>query len=259
MHCSETVWKPKIWPVPLSQITIKMRKINRMYQNLISTEGGLDTSACQISGHSSNAFYRKCPAKSTCFTKSRKINRLDQNLIISEVTRMHQHAKFQAILIMTSQENARKPKIWPVSQVKVQPKWGKSTDLDQNLISSESGQDTPECKISGHSSRQSAEHIRTTKIWPVSLSQNAIKMRKTNKLRPKSNQFWTWSRYMSIPKTTSTKSAKMVKIAYLLPPKDQYKHSHSAAHHRKAMVHHVRCCWANATGRRVHCPPSAVS
>ena len=142
MHCSETVRKPEIWPVSLSQITIKMRKINRLYQNLISTEGGLDTSACQISGHSSNAFYRKCSEKLTCFTKSREINGLDQNLVISEVTRMHQHAKFQPILIMPSQENARKPKIWPVSQVKMQPKWGKSTDPDQNLISSKSGQDT---------------------------------------------------------------------------------------------------------------------
>ena len=130
---------------------------------------------------------------------------------------MHQHAKFQPILIMPFQENARKPKIWPVSQVKMQPKWGKSTDPDQNLISSKSGQDTPACKISGHSSRHSSEHIRNPQIWPVSLSQNAIKMRKTNELSPQSNQFWTWSRYISMPKTTSSKSAKIVKIAYLLP------------------------------------------
>ena len=30
-------------------------------------------------------------------------------------------------------------------------KWGKSTDDDQNLISSDGGQDTSACKKSGHS------------------------------------------------------------------------------------------------------------
>ena len=42
-------------------------------QNLISSEGCQDTSACQSSGHSSLLFSRKCPevANLACFTKSK--------------------------------------------------------------------------------------------------------------------------------------------------------------------------------------------
>ena len=36
------------------------------------------------------------------------------------------------------------------------------------------------------------------RIWPVSLSQNSAKMRKINKPWPWTNQFWRWSRYISM-------------------------------------------------------------
>ena len=35
-------------------------------------------------------------------------------------------------------------------------------------------------------------------IWPVSLSENAAKMRKIHRPWPKSNQFWTWSGHISM-------------------------------------------------------------
>ena len=65
---------------------------------------------------------------------------------VLEVIRIHRHAKFQAIPSRCSQ-NARKP-IW---QSKFAPKWGNSTNCDQNLIRYEDGQDTSTCQISGHS------------------------------------------------------------------------------------------------------------
>ena len=43
------------------------------------------------------------------------------------------------------------------------------------------------------------ENDRKPQIWPVSVSQSAIKSRKINRLWPKSNQFWRWSGYNSTP------------------------------------------------------------
>ena len=43
------------------------------------------------------------------------------------------------------------PKFDPFHYVKTVPKLQKSTDRDPELISSEDGQDTSACKISGHS------------------------------------------------------------------------------------------------------------
>ena len=49
------------------------------------------------------------------------------------------------------------------------PKLGKSTDRDQNLISSESGHDTSTCQISDRSTR-SLENVRQPQIWSILLS-----------------------------------------------------------------------------------------
>ena len=66
--------------------------------------------------------------------------------IIQTVIRIHQHDAVQAIPA-SSPENAQKPQIRPVL-------WsgncGKSTDREQNLISSEGNQNTSLCQISGH-------------------------------------------------------------------------------------------------------------
>ena len=117
------------------------------HQNLISFEGGQDSSAGQISGHSSHAFSRKCP----------------------------QTIKFDQF-----------------HYVKVALKGGKSTDCDQNLISSEGGHDTSVNKISSHSSMPSPEHAQKHQIWPVSLSQSGAKTRKINRPWQKFSQFWRW-------------------------------------------------------------------
>ena len=73
-------------------------------QNSISSEGGQDTLACQSSGHSSLAFSRKCPeveiwsvSLSQNDAKMRKSTNDDPNFISSEMVRIHQHVKFQAI------------------------------------------------------------------------------------------------------------------------------------------------------------------
>ena len=52
--------KPKIWSVWLSQNGAKMNEIRRSRPKLISSEGGQDTSACQISDHSIYSFIVKC-------------------------------------------------------------------------------------------------------------------------------------------------------------------------------------------------------
>ena len=48
------------------------------------------------------------------------------------------------------------------------------------------------------SSMRSPGNARKPQIWPVSLSQNSAKITKTNRLWPRTNQFWRWSRYISM-------------------------------------------------------------
>ena len=59
IHCYENAWKLHIWPAWLSQIGTKKRKTNWPWPNVTSSKCGQDTSARQILGHSSNAFWRK--------------------------------------------------------------------------------------------------------------------------------------------------------------------------------------------------------
>ena len=53
--------KPQIWPVSLSQNSTKIRKTTDHDYNIISFEGGRDTSACKMSGYSLHAFSGICP------------------------------------------------------------------------------------------------------------------------------------------------------------------------------------------------------
>ena len=48
------------------------------------------------------------------------------------------------------------------------------------------------------SSRRSPRNARKPQIWPVSLSQNSAKMTKVYRPWPRTNQFWRWSRYISM-------------------------------------------------------------
>ena len=75
------------------------------------------------------------------------------------------HAKLQAIPSMWSAENDQEQQIWPFLQVTIAPKFG-TANHDQDLISSESGQDTYVCQISGHS-LGSAENAQNPKVWPI--------------------------------------------------------------------------------------------
>ena len=96
----------QIWPVSLSQNSVKIRKINKLWS--------LSNWLWRWSGYISMQNVRPFP---------------------------------QWVL----QEMTRNPKFDPFHYVKIVPKLEKSTDHDHNLISSESGQDTSACKISGHS------------------------------------------------------------------------------------------------------------
>ena len=78
------------------------------------------------------------------------------------------------------------------------PKWGKPIDHDPNFISSKGGQDASACQILGYFSHAFWRKSYKPQIWPVSLSQNGIKMRDINSLWPKSNLFWKWSEYINI-------------------------------------------------------------
>ena len=89
--------------------------------NVISSKGGQDTSTCQILGHSSHAFW-----KSTY---------RDQNLICSEGGQNTPTCQIWGHSPLCSQENARKSQICLIHTVEMSPKWGKSTDDDQNLKS----------------------------------------------------------------------------------------------------------------------------
>ena len=73
------------------------------------------------------------------------------------------------------------PNFGLLHQVKVLPKWGKSTERKQNFtktISSEDGQDTSECQILGHFWSAWSRKWPETPIVLISLSKNRIKMRK---------------------------------------------------------------------------------
>ena len=75
-----------------------------------------------------------------------------KNKSVLKVVKIHQRAKFHAISSMRSPGNARKPQIWPVSLSQNSAKIKKKpTDRGHKLISSEDGQDTSACKISGYS------------------------------------------------------------------------------------------------------------
>ena len=50
--------KPSIWPVPLSQIAIKLGKLKERDPNLNRSEIGQNTSACSIWGQSFHTFSR---------------------------------------------------------------------------------------------------------------------------------------------------------------------------------------------------------
>ena len=53
---------------------------------------------------------------------------------------------------MGSKENPENPKLDLFNLVKIMPKWWKSTECDQNVISWKGGPDTSACQILGHSS-----------------------------------------------------------------------------------------------------------
>ena len=76
-------------------------------------------------------------------------------------------------------------------------KYGKSTNLDQNQTSSECGQDTSACQISGHSFQAFSRDCLETQNWPVSLNQNCAKISKFNNDQNLSasesgQNTWTW-------------------------------------------------------------------
>ena len=64
---------PKFDPFHKVKIAPKLEKSPESNHKLISSEGGQDTAAYHISGHSLDAFSRKCPETPnlTCFTKSK--------------------------------------------------------------------------------------------------------------------------------------------------------------------------------------------
>ena len=45
---------------------------------------------------------------------------------------------------------------------------------------------------------RSPDNARRPQVWPVSLSQRGTITRKINRARPKSDQFWSWSVYISM-------------------------------------------------------------
>ena len=74
--------------------------------------------------------------------------------------------------------------------------------LTQNQISCVGGQDRSAWHIVGHSSHQFSRRCPETPIWSISLSQNGTNKTKINTPWTKSNQFWKWSGYISMPNFT---------------------------------------------------------
>ena len=102
------------------------------------------------------------------------------NWSVLKVVKIHQYAKFQAILSMHSPRNARKPQIWPVSLsqnsakiTKINRPWPWTNQFWRwsRYISVQNFRPFPSCVL-----RQMPGN---PKIWPVSLSQNSAKIRKS--------------------------------------------------------------------------------
>ena len=113
---------PKFDPFHEVKIAPKLEKSPDRNHNLLSPEGGRDTAAYHISGHSLHAVCRKCPETPnlTRFTSQNNAKITNQQTVtlndtVLKVVKIHQHAKFQAIASMCSPGNARKPQIWSVS------------------------------------------------------------------------------------------------------------------------------------------------
>ena len=110
-------------------------------QNLISSEGGQDTSACQNSGHFSHAFSRKRHRnlKFDQFHYAKVAPKKENQQTVTKISSVrkvvwiHQHAKIQATPPMHSLWNAWKPPNLPVSRSqsgakrrKINRQWPKS-------------------------------------------------------------------------------------------------------------------------------------
>ena len=129
-------------------------------QNLTSSEGDQDTSACQISGHSSHAFSGKCPEMYN-FTKSKCCQKLGKWTDLAW-PKSNQFWRWSGYISMSKygpffpcvlQKMPRNHKFWPVSQSqnaakirKMNRPWPKPNQLWMwsGYISA--------CKVSGHSS-----------------------------------------------------------------------------------------------------------
>ena len=78
-------------------------------------------------------------------------------------------------------------------------KLGKSTDRYQSLIRSEDGRDTSARQISGHSLHAFSGKCTETSNLTHFNKCNYAKIRKSNRLWPKSSQFWRWLGYINMP------------------------------------------------------------
>ena len=77
----------KIWPVSLSKKVSKLNKSTDWDYNLINSEGGQDTSACKISGHSLHALSGKCLETTYLnrFTKSKWCQEMENQQIMTKI------------------------------------------------------------------------------------------------------------------------------------------------------------------------------
>ena len=100
---------------------------------------------------------------------------------------------------MHSPGNARKPQIWPVSLsqnsakiTKITRPWPRTNQFWRwsRYISMQNFRPFPPCVP--------LRNARKPQIWHVSLSQNSAKITKINRPCPRTNQFWRWSRYISV-------------------------------------------------------------
>ena len=83
-------------------------------------------------------------------------------------------------------------------QVKFLPKWGKSTDNDQNVSSWKGSQDTSTWQIVSHSSRAFWKKLPETPN--LTCFTKSKWCRKGKSTWSKFNKFWRWSGYISMPR-----------------------------------------------------------
>ena len=156
IHCHENAWKLHIWPLSLSQNGEKMKKTNKPWTECNQFQRWLGYIVMSNFRPFLPCVLKKIP-ETTNMIVSLSQNGAKMRNINIPWPKSYLYWRWPEYI---NKPNLRRflpcvlkkcPEIANLPCFKMSRKWGKSTDGDQNLSSSQGGQDTPAYWISCHS------------------------------------------------------------------------------------------------------------